>query len=98
MESLADGLFVAVGGLTIATYSGLLFLGARPVWAIVLVLAGAVVLGILLNSALSILRDVSSEQSTKPTAATGERSETSAAEAAPPAHPSVGHAPLGERA
>ena len=97
MESLADGLFVAVGGLTIAAYSVLLFLGARPVWAIVLVLAGAVVLGILLNGALSILRDVSSDKSEKPAAATGASSETGAASAAPKVPPSVGHAPLGER-
>jgi len=96
MESLADGVFVAVGGLTIAVYSVLLFLGARPIWAIVLVLAGAVVLGILINSALSILRDVPSEKPKEPAASTGARSETSAASTVPRVNMSVGRDPLGE--
>ncbi|HUX87366.1 MAG TPA: hypothetical protein VMW65_10215 [Chloroflexota bacterium] len=99
MESLADGLFVAVGGLTIATYSGLLFLGAKPVWAVVLVLSGAAVLGILLNSALSILRDTSNEESEKPAArANGASSAARGAGAAPAVQPPASQSTVGERA
>jgi membrane protein implicated in regulation of membrane protease activity len=69
MERLADALLVALGMLTIASYSGLLFLGAKPEWALVIVLAGALALGILLNSALSILHEAPHETSTETEAA-----------------------------